>query len=34
MSLNDDEILVIEGIHSLNDRLTANIPKKTNLKYI
>ena len=32
MSLNDDEILVIEGIHSLNDRLTANIPKENKFK--
>ena len=32
MNLNDDEILVIEGIHSLNDRLTANIPKENKFK--
>ena len=32
MSLQDDEILVIEGIHSLNDRLTANIPKENKFK--
>ena len=32
MNLKDDEILVIEGIHSLNDRLTANIPKENKFK--
>ena len=32
MSLKNDEILVIEGIHSLNDRLTANIPKENKFK--
>ena len=31
MSLNDDEVLVIEGIHCLNDELTKNIPR--DLKY-
>lgn len=31
MKLESDEILVIEGIHCLNDRLTASIPK--NKKY-
>ena len=31
MKLAEDEILVIEGIHCLNDRLTASIPK--NKKY-
>ncbi len=32
MNLNDDEILIIEGIHSLNDRLTENIPKENKFK--
>lgn len=32
MSLKEDEILVIEGIHSLNDKLTANIPKENKFK--
>ncbi len=31
MKLNEDEILVIEGIHCLNDKLTSQIPK--NQKY-
>jgi uridine kinase len=31
MKLADDEVLVIEGIHCLNDRLTASIPR--NRKY-
>ncbi len=32
MSLADDEILVIEGIHCLNDKLTASIPKENKFK--
>ena len=28
MSLKENEILVIEGIHSLNDKLTSTIPKR------
>lgn len=32
MKLEDDEILVIEGIHSLNDRLTKEIPKESKFK--
>ena len=32
MHLADDEILVIEGIHCLNDKLTALIPKKQKYK--
>ena len=31
MKLNQDEILIIEGIHCLNDKLTESIPK--NMKY-
>lgn len=31
MSLAEDEVLVIEGIHCLNDKLTESIPKE--LKY-
>ena len=31
IKLKDDEVLVIEGIHCLNDKLTSNIPK--NQKY-
>ena len=32
MKLADDEILVIEGIHCLNDRLTSSIPKEQKYK--
>lgn len=32
MQLKKDEILVIEGIHCLNDKLTANIPKSQKYK--
>ena len=32
MKLNEDEVLVIEGIHCLNDRLTFNIPKQQKYK--
>lgn len=32
MKLADDEILVIEGIHCLNDKLTASIPKEQKYK--
>ena len=32
MKLADDEILVIEGIHCLNDKLTASIPKDKKYK--
>ncbi len=32
MKLADDEILVIEGIHCLNDKLTASIPKEKKYK--
>jgi len=34
LKLGPDEILVIEGIHGLNDKLTEKIPKKISLKYI
>lgn len=32
MQLKKDEVLVIEGIHCLNDKLTANIPKSQKYK--
>ena len=32
MKLNDDEVLVIEGIHCLNDKLTNSIPKDQKYK--
>lgn len=32
MKLKDDEILVIEGIHCLNDKLTSQIPKEQKYK--
>lgn len=32
MKLADDEVLVIEGIHCLNDKLTASIPKEKKYK--
>ena len=32
MSLASDEVLVIEGIHCLNDKLTAEIPKEEKFK--
>ena len=32
MKLADDEILVIEGIHCLNDKLTSSIPKEKKYK--
>ena len=32
MKLEDGEILIIEGIHSLNDRLTQDIPKENKFK--
>lgn len=32
MKLNDDQILVIEGIHCLNDKLTSLIPKEQKYK--
>lgn len=34
LKLKEDEILVIEGIHCLNDKLTNLIPKETNLRFI
>ena len=32
LHLDQDEVLIIEGIHSLNDRLTAKIPRKNKFK--
>lgn len=32
LCINDDNILVIEGIHGLNEKLTASIPKKSKFK--
>jgi len=32
LHLDEDEVLIIEGIHSLNDRLTAKIPRKNKFK--
>ena len=32
LKLHDDEVLVIEGIHCLNDKLTSSIPKKQKFK--
>ena len=32
LHLADDEVLVIEGIHCLNDRLTSKIPKEKKFK--
>ena len=32
LKLNEDEVLVIEGIHCLNDRLTSSIPKDEKFK--
>lgn len=32
MKLSDDEVLVIEGIHCLNDKLTNQIPKENKFK--
>lgn len=32
LQLKDDEVLVIEGIHCLNDRLTSSIPKDEKFK--
>lgn len=32
MTLKDDEVLIIEGIHCLNDRLTSDIPKEVKYK--
>ena len=32
LHLADDEVLVIEGIHCLNDRLTSSIPKENKFK--
>ena len=32
MKLNDDQVLVIEGIHCLNDKLTSLIPKEQKYK--
>ncbi len=32
LSLADDEVLIVEGIHSLNDRLTSAIPKENKFK--
>lgn len=32
LKLKDDEVLIIEGIHSLNDRLTNEIPKENKFK--
>lgn len=32
MQLADDEILIIEGIHCLNDKLTSSIPKENKYK--
>jgi uridine kinase len=32
LKINDDDILVIEGIHGLNERLTPSIPRKSKFK--
>ena len=32
LCINDDNILVIEGIHGLNEKLTASIPKESKFK--
>lgn len=32
MQIKDDEILIIEGIHCLNDKLTSKIPKENKFK--
>lgn len=32
VKLDDDEVLVIEGIHCLNDKLTSSIPKENKFK--
>ena len=32
LKLKDDEILIVEGIHCLNDRLTSQIPKENKYK--
>lgn len=32
MKIDDDQVLVIEGIHGLNERLTATIPRETKFK--
>lgn len=32
MKINDDNIMVIEGIHGLNEKLTSSIPKKSKFK--
>ena len=32
LKLGEDEILVIEGIHCLNDKLTSKIPKEQKYK--
>lgn len=32
LTLNDDEILIIEGIHCLNDKLTSKIPRENKFK--
>jgi len=32
LKISDDNILIIEGIHGLNDRLTPSIPKKSKFK--
>lgn len=33
-TLGKDDILIIEGIHCLNDALTVSLPRETNLKFI
>ena len=32
MKLEEDEMLIIEGIHCLNDKLTAAVPKEEKVK--
>ena len=34
LKLKENEVLVIEGIHCLNDKLTSQISKKKNIKFI
>lgn len=34
MQLGSEDILVIEGIHGLNDKLTYSIPKRINTRFI
>jgi len=34
LKIDEDQIIIIEGIHGLNEKLTASIPKENNSRYM